>query len=200
MFHRVLVKQTQKESATLSTPANPDSLIPKESLLGVQRKESAADSTASASVPKKIKLSVKLTAPRHDRPQLADQAPNQPPAESLRAVAGRPAPLDPPFAAQHDGAPEPRAAAARPEGSGKPHKAAGGRVRQSGPSRAAPNRPGQQGLPKVGCPLLVGSQDGGCMFHGCPNECIVPELQRVNHSFQSWCICAASAVRMMKQQ
>lgn len=122
--------------------------------LGLQRKESGADSTTSAAAPKKIKLSVKLSAPKADRASTADQPSHQLSAESPRAAADRPKALDPSEAEvspQHTLAPPSRAAGSRPEGSQKPLKAAVGRARLSEPSRAAPNRPGHHGLPKVRC-------------------------------------------------
>ena len=126
--------------------------------LGLQRKESAADSTPPVSAPKKIKLSVKLTRPAQPGNQLTNQAP----AESSRAVTDRPRALDSP-------------AAARPEASDKPRKAAGGRVRQAEPSRAAPKRPG---LPQVGCPLLLSPWAGegreGALCLRVLTECIMP--------------------------
>ena len=119
-------------------------------LLELQRKESAADSTAPVAAPKKIKLSVKLSAPKAARAATADQTSTQPPAESSRAAADRPRAPEP-SEPEHILAPPSRAAGSRPEGSEKPLKVAAGRARLSEPSRAAPNRPGHHRLSKVGC-------------------------------------------------
>ena len=140
----------------------------------LQRKESAADSTATAAAPKKIKLSVKLSAPKADTAATADQTPNQPPAEKSRAAADRPRVLGP-SEPEHILAPPSRAAASRPEGSEKPLKVAASRARLSEPSRAAPNRPGHHRLSKVGClsaPFLP-----KCLLFGCLLFVIVLELQ-----------------------
>lgn len=123
--------------------------------VGLQRKESASESTASAAAPKRIKLNVKLAVPEADRATPADHVSSQPPAQSSRAAANRPRALEASEAElgpQHTLAPQARAGASRPaEGLEKPLKAAVSRARLSEPSRAAPNRPGHRGLAKVSC-------------------------------------------------
>ena len=140
-------------------------------ICNLQRKDSVADSTVSASAPKKIKLSVKLTAPA-DQAQAAAATPlDQRYAESSAAAVNRPRAFEPsdaeperPGPSEFSKAPgraresEPRAVAPGPKASEQPARAAG-RSRLSEPSRPAPNRPSPQGLPMVAAHPPTEQQD-----------------------------------------
>ena len=131
----------------------------------LQRKDSVAESTASASAPKKIKLSVKLTNPSADHAQAAASPLDQPYAESS-AAADRPRAFEPsevgPERPESESsrapgcvrAPEPGAVAPGPKASEQPARSAG-RSRPSEPARPAPNRSGPPGLAMVGALIPI---------------------------------------------